>query len=566
MTLSDLIVSYLEQFKVEYVFGIPGSPLIPLFDALSRSEKRNGPRLILSRHETGGAFMADGYSRETGKIGVCTATTGPGATNLITGVASAYADHVPMLAITPQTKLSDFGLGSFQESSADVTDVVGMFQHCTRYNTFVSHPAQLEKKLAAALTIANQHPKGPVHISIPIDIFGATADEKIAFPNLYNLLKKPSSLIDSTLFSELCQEVVNTLNKNCKIILLVGHDCKDAGIEITKFAELINASILSTQRGKSCINPYHPLYRGVFGFAGHKTARKELEDKSIDLVLAVGTNLSEWATSSWDKILLNNKLIHIQNTHAYFYRSPMARLHIYGTIKTILNELILYFEKSIKNKILYFKDSELKSYVPPMVEVQNPSACKGDNTFSLVKPQRIFAKIVQDCPPETRFLIDNSNSVPWSIHYFFNTKPENFYLSTGFASMGWAIGASIGIALGNKNIPVVCFTGDGCFLMNGSEITVAKAYNLPIIFAVLNDNSYGMIKHAHNMLGTEPVDFSIPQVDFSEIAKAIGINSFTIKDSKDFEKIDFKSLLKLNAPTLLDIHIDPDEKPPLGMF
>ena len=154
MTLSDLIVSYLEQLGVEYVFSVPGSPIGPLYDALLRSEKRGGPRSVLSRHEAGGAFMADGYARETGKIGVCCSTTGPGATNLITGLASAYADHVPLLAITAQTTLQDFGFGAFQESSADVTDVVGMFQYCTRYNTLISHANQLERKLAAALTKA----------------------------------------------------------------------------------------------------------------------------------------------------------------------------------------------------------------------------------------------------------------------------------------------------------------------------------------------------------------------------------------------------------------------------
>src|SRR5512145_733167 len=152
-TYSDVIVEYLEQFGVEYVFSVPGSPLGPIYDALARSERRGGSRSVLARHEGGAAFMADGYARETGKVGVCCATTGPGATNLITGVAGAYADHVPMLVITPQTPLPTFGLGPFQESSADAMDIVGMFEHCTRYNSLVSHPDQLEKKLAAALSV-----------------------------------------------------------------------------------------------------------------------------------------------------------------------------------------------------------------------------------------------------------------------------------------------------------------------------------------------------------------------------------------------------------------------------
>ena len=179
MTFSDLIIGYLEQFGVEYVFSVPGSPLGPIYDALARSERRGGPRSVLARHEGGAAFMADGYARETGRIGVCCGTTGPGATNLITGVGGAYADHVPMLVITPQTPLPTFGRGPFQESSADAEaiDVVGMFAHCTRYNSLVSHPEQLEKKLAAALTVAMQTPKGPAHLSIPADFLRAPAGQ-----------------------------------------------------------------------------------------------------------------------------------------------------------------------------------------------------------------------------------------------------------------------------------------------------------------------------------------------------------------------------------------------------
>ena len=193
MTLSDLIVSYLEQFGVEYVFGVPGSPLGPLYDALARSERRGGTRAILTRHETGGAFMADGYTRETGKIGVCCATTGPGATNLL---------------------------------------------------------------------------------SVPVDILRSPASGLIAFPNLHCLVTKPASVVDFVALEKLCQELYTVLSQNRKVVLLIGHDCAGATQEIITFAELIGAPIVTTQRGKSRINPYHPLARGVFGFAGHKSARK----------------------------------------------------------------------------------------------------------------------------------------------------------------------------------------------------------------------------------------------------------------------------------------------------
>jgi acetolactate synthase-1/2/3 large subunit len=568
MTLSDLIVSYLEQLGVEYVFSVPGSPIGPLYDALLRSEKRGGPRSVLSRHEAGGAFMADGYARETGRIGACCSTTGPGATNLITGLTSAYADHVPLLAITAQTTLQDFGFGAFQESSADVTDVVGMFQYCTRYNTLVSHANQLERKLAASLTKAFQHPKGPVHLSIPVDILRTSWEGDISFPNLERLLDRPESMLDIEALERLSGELEEMLRENRRVVVMVGHDCGGASEEIVRFAEIFDAQIVTTQRGKSWIDPYHPLARGVFGFAGHMSAREALTDKSVGLLLAVGTTLNEWSTAGWDHALFNERLVHIHNTKAYFHRSTHAHLQVCGTINRIFQELVFRFEKMIPEVKLHsaYNPRESRPYVPCQIKVQSSEEKWGKISTGPIKPQKVIRDIVQRVPSETRFLIDNSNSVPWSIHYFFSQRPENYHLSIGFASMGWAIGASVGMSLGNRNSPVVCFTGDGCFLMSGQEITVAVAERLPVIFVVLNDQAYGMIKHAHHLTGTENIDLSIPPVDFSMMAESVGAMAYTIRHDKDLAEVDFQAMCKRNGPTLLDVHIDPEETPPLGMF
>jgi acetolactate synthase-1/2/3 large subunit len=552
-----------------------------LYDALVRSEARGGPRSILARHEVGGAFMADGYARETGKIGVCCATTGPGATNLITGVASAYTDHIPLLVITPQTRLPDFSRGAFQESSADGTDIPGMFEHCTRYNTMVTHADQLEKKLATALTMALSSPKGPAHLSVPVDFLHSPNSGQIAFPNLQTLLSQPASEMDIAALETLCKELHQVLNQNRQVVLVIGHDCAGAAQEIIKFAELIGAPMVTTPRGKPWINPYHPLARGVFGFAGHKTARKALTDESVDLILAVGTNLNEWSTSRWDSTLMNDRLVHIHHVRTCFARSPMARLHVYGTIRTIFKELVSRLEilkrsgkpfqiGKVREKVVTPQansdPANESPYLPRHIEVQAPDSCQQEHISTPIKPQRVMCEIIQRVPNETRFLIDNSNSVPWSIHYFFHRHPENYHLSLGFASMGWAIGASVGMALGKPNTPVVCFTGDGCFLMSGQEITVAVAERLPVIFVILNDHAYGMIRHGHRMAGKEPIDFSIPPVDFCMMAKATGANAHKIRDIKDLEHIDFQALCKRNGPTVLDVTIDSEETPPIGMF
>ena len=294
MTQSDLIVEYLEQFGVEYVFGVPGSPLGPLFDALARSERRGGPRLILTRHEAGAAFIADGYARESGRIGVCCSTTGPGATNLITGVASAYAEQIPLLVITSQTRIPDFSLGSFQDSTRNGFDIMGMFEHSARYNSMVTHAGQLEKKLAAALTSALGNPRGPAHLSIPIDIFSAEATGPVSYTGLHSLLIAEEASLDNAALNRLWAELSAVLEHKGRIVLLVGSNGAGAGPELTRFAELTGAEIITTPRGKPVINPYHPLARGVFGCSGHASARRALAHEAVKLVLAVGSNLSEF--------------------------------------------------------------------------------------------------------------------------------------------------------------------------------------------------------------------------------------------------------------------------------
>ncbi len=575
MTLSDLIVEYLEQFGVEYVFGVPGSPLGPLFDALARSERRGGPRLVLTRHESGAAFIADGYARASGRIGVCCSTTGPGATNLITGVASAFAEQIPMLVITPQTRIPDFSRGCFQDSSRDGVDIMGMFDHCTRYNSMVTHPNQLENKLAAALTSALGNPKGPAHLSIPADIFGMEAGGPASFSRLHALLTATEASVDEAAMDRLGDEVSGVLRRNGNICLLVGHNCAGAGKEITRFAELAGASIVTTPRGKAVINPYHPLARGVFGCSGHASARRALTEEKVDLILAVGTNLGEWSTSKWDRALMNDKMIHIHSDRNSFSRSPMARLHVWGTIGAVFTRLNDCLEGAQRagrlmpvtssGQLFDAEAAVQEGYLPAGIAVQDPLCCQPAGDGALLKPPQVFVELIRRLPRESRFSIDNSNSVPWSIHYFFHPRPECYHLSIEFASMAWAIGAAIGAAFGSSNVPSVCITGDGCYLMSGQEITVAVERQLPVLFVVLNDQAYGLIRHAQRLLGKEPVDFAIPKVDFAMMARASGADAHTIREAKDFDRIDWQALALRKNPTLLDVLIDPEARPPLAM-
>jgi len=573
VTFGDLIVEYLERLGVEYVFGVPGSPLGPLFDALARSERRGGPRAVLARHESGAAFIADGYARTSGRIGVCCSTTGPGATNLITGVSSAYAEQVPLLVITTQTPIPKFSFGCFQDSTRNGIDIMGMFDHCTRYNSMVTHPEQMERKLAAALTTALARPKGPAHLSIPVDILALEVSGAESFIGLSTLLSAESDMVDHAALERLWKEVNETLRRGRKLVLLAGHNCRNAGREITRFAEMTGAALITTPRGKPAVNPYHPLARGVFGCSGHSSARNVLADEGVDLILGAGTNLGEWSTSRWDPLLMNGKLVHIHEDPASFTRSPMARLHVCGEVGSVFSRLNERLEglSQLRMPPLSPVDRENQwepppgDYIPANITVLDPGSCLLAPLERPVRVPALFAELIRHLPRESRFFIDNSNSVPWSIHYFFHPRSEVYHLSIEFATMAWAIGAAVGSAFADRSTPTVCITGDGCWLMSGQEITVAVERKLPVIFVVVNDRAYGLIKHAHRLTGKEGVDFAIPGVDFAMMARAVGAVGHGIGKAEELERIDWREIALREGPTLLDVMVDPEERPPLAM-
>ena len=587
-TYSDLIIDYLAQMGTEYVFGVPGGAIEPLFDALAREQDRNTPRhypdykqdgrhkvrgeaspkLIISRHEAGAAYMADGYTRETGKLGVCCATTGPGATNLITGVASAFADRIPMLVITPQTALPNFGKMGLQESSGDAVDVVTMFDQCTRYNTLVSHPDQFEGKLFKALIHAYQRPKGPVHLSVPMDILNAEHPVGRASFQIGPLIRKNKVLDKQSLIS-LC----HLLKKAKKVVFFMGGGCREAVSEIKRFAAMIDADIVTSPSGKRWIDGNSSQYRGVFGFGGHSSARDALLDESVDLVLAIGTSLGELSTGGWDKnALLNDKLVHIEATIENFTRSPMACLHIHGTLSEIFKHMIYKMKREhdnsgseitlVKKNVLRSVDDNNDADVKRLT-LNDPAKSTSNNVP--IKPQRLIHEMETRFPKNTRFYIDAGNAWAWAIHYLSPKELNRFQIAMGFGAMGWAIGAAVGSAFGNKGEPVVCLTGDGSYLMSGQEITVAIQHQLSVIFIILNDSALGMVKHGQRLGGGEQIGFELPEVDYAAMARTMGANGIAIKNPEDFEKIDFEKLCYRRGPTLLDVYIDGEEVPPMGV-
>lgn len=564
-TLADLIVEQLEKLGVEYIFGVPGGSIEPLYNAMARSQRAGGLRPIVARHEAGAAFMADGYARETGKLGVCCATTGPGATNMITGIASAYIEKIPLLAITAQTALHSFGKMTLQESTCSAVDTVNMFRTCSRYSSLVSHRGQLENKLLAAIAASQGPPKGPAHLSVPMDIMAAPRRLNNYQPvaSLGYLLEK-HALTDAVAVSALAMELKQA--KRC--VLLLGDGCGDAIKDIIKLAERLQIPIVSGPAGKRWVPQRHPLYYGVIGFAGHSSATDVLTDERNDLILAVGTRFSEMLYANWDKEkTLNSKLIHIDDVVENFSHSPSAKLHVYGALNAIFASLLDSFSevesvsKAPAIKMLAKEEREL-NFIAPNVRLNNVDSCFADT--DPIKPQRLMRELSLRLPEQARVFVDAGNSWAWATHYLQLKSSGMYRIGVSFGSMTWAIGAAIGSAVATSDGPTVCLTGDGSYLMSGQELTVAVAEKLPVVFIVLNDRALGMVKHGQRLGGAEPIAFELPPVDFALLATALGAEAEKVTSVEELLQLDLDAICMRQGPTLIEVLIDPEEVPPMG--
>lgn len=555
---ADLILEYLHQLGIEYVFGVPGGAIEPLFNALARSERRGGPKVIIARHECAAAFMADGYHRETGKLGVVCSTTGPGATNLITGVASAAVDKVPMLVITAQTALPKFGKRALQDSSETAIDTVSIFRNCTKFNALISHEQQLESKLISALMEAVQSPKAPVHISIPSDILRAPYGN--TQPNVrVNYLMNKASLEDTVAVEQLITEVLNA----DKIILFLGHGCRRAYNQIEQLAETINAPFVSGPMGKRWVNEKHPLYRGVYGYAGHQSAKELFHDPSIQLVLAFGTSITETGIGGLPDNILNEKLIHIDSSVDSFSRSPMAKLHVCGHLNGIVNRLLNKISQQSWRRT--WEGIELdcnKNVMGGFTTLIDEEKCLSELTP--IKPQRLM-KYLSTVPPEnTRFFLDAGNVWAWGTHYLNTSSNAGTYrIAMGFGSMAWSVGAIIGSSINDPKQPHICLIGDGAWQMSSHEIGVAVQYELPILFIVLNDGAYGMVKFGQRMSEAESIGWQLNAVDFAALAIAQGANGAIINSPDELERLDLNAIFSGSKPMVLDVRIDANEIPPM---
>ena len=577
-TNADLIIAYLEEIGVEYVFGIAGGAIEPLLDAIDRRSASGGPQFVMAAHETGAAHMAEGYARESGVLGVCIATSGPGATNLITGVSCAHDNSIPVLAITGQPVLSNFGRRALQESSCTGINIMQMFGTCTKYNSLVTHPAQLEQKVISAILNCKGLTPSTAHLSIPVDIQRAKPINSSPKVTLSKKIcgKKSYYDIDAT------EELAKLLGQNLQPVILIGPSSKNAIASIMKFVHIHHCPFVTTPDAKGLINPYHENYCGVFGLAGHESAIEHIAQKS-NLILACGMAFDEFSSGGWDANLLSNRLIHIDDNESNFSLSPMAKLHVYGDITIIFDTLCNAVAPKIQS-VVRDNDKKFMNYTHEISELYKDKNANVQTPH--LKPQHLFFELSQRFPPGSRFVADAGNSMLWAIqllnHVDRRLTPERrshlhgrkerrtgkspwLRVPINFAPMGWAIGTSIGIARADPTRHTICITGDGSFLMSGSDIVVALQENLPIVFVILNDGVYGMVMHGQRMNKAAPIGYQLPSVDFRGYCQALGIDGLIIEKLDDFEKIDLQTITQKKKPLLLDVRIDREEVPPMHL-
>lgn len=562
--VADFIIDYLNRVGVEYVFGIPGGAVEPLFDAIARSERGGGLRVVLTRHEAGAGYMAQAYAFHTQQVGVCITTSGPGAVNALTAVASAYQEAMPMLLISAQNQQSFSGCGAFQDSSCDGTDVLALFASCTYYNTVVSHPDQLAQKFVKAMQYISE---GPVHISVPLDVLRMHAVPKTISMSTLERDFYPFDVQSFKRFAAL-------IKASTRYVVVIGEGCKNAMASVMRFVEYTQSYIISTPAGKGYVNPGHPLFRGVFGFAGHDSARQVLSEHEIDYVLVIGATLSEWDSGAWDKILLNEKMIHVSASPRDFMRSPMACLHVLGQPGDAFDYLFEHVkleDRANAGALETLCDMWRQRFSADKVARCASSLIDDGDTDAGVHPVAMMMSLGDVYPDYAMCYADVGNSMAWAIHYLqpnLGTRALSkpwFYSSTQFAAMGWAIGHAVGCAMAEPGRPVICITGDGSMLMSGQEITVAVEEKLAIVFIVMNDSALGMVRHGQALSGAESVANVLPKVNFCMMAEAMGADAFVIDDDAMFEQCLQSVFESLSGPVLLDVRVNQNIAAPIGM-
>jgi len=537
---ADIFVECLKEQGVDTIFGYPGGAVLNIYDALYKA--KDSIRHILTSHEQGAAHAADGYARASGKVGVCLATSGPGATNLVTGIATAYMDSVPMVAFTGQVPTNLLGKDSFQE-----VDITGITMPITKHNYIVKDVNKLAETIRKAFFIASHGRPGPVLVDICKDVTSAFAEYSAQSSETISVqgIKKYKD-VDFTQILE-CADAISRAQRPF-IIAGGGVGIADASDCLIALAERASIPVATTLMGIGSFPGEHPLFTGMVGMHGTKASNIAVSE--ADLIIAVGARFSDRVISNVSKFAPNAVIMHIDIDPSEIGKNVTAELSLVGDINYILKQLAENVESN-QRKEWNTKISEWKNKYP--LRYKNDEVLRGpyvvDKIYNITKGEAIITTEV------------GQNQI-WAAQFYKFTKPRQFISSGGLGTMGFGLGASIGARIACPNKKVINIAGDGSFRMNCNELATAVEYKLPVIIAILNNRALGMVRQWQNLFydGRYSCTNLDRCTDFVALAKAYGADGMHVYDKNEVDRALEKALSTTDRPFVINFNIDMDDK------
>ncbi len=531
---SRIIIECLLEQDVDTVFGYPGGAVLNIYDALYDYSDKIAH--ILTSHEQGASHAADGYARTTGKTGVVIATSGPGATNLVTGLATAYMDSIPIVAITGNVTTSLLGLDSFQE-----VDITGITMPVTKHNCIVKDVTKLADMIREAFFIANGGRKGPVLIDIPKDITAAECEYEPQKPKEHTY----------TVSEEEITEAAKIIKKSKRPFIYAGGgvvSC-DAVSELSKFAELTDAPVSLSLMGQCAFDNTSPRYTGMMGMHGTKTSSLALTE--CDLLIVLGSRFSDRVTCNAKsfRAAAGAKILHIDIDPAEINKNIEADYKVCGNLKLVLKKL---------NKLLtHVRHTEWLEKIFAWKKAY--PLCQASEDENDVLPQEILETLYDITNGEAIISTEVGQHQMWTAEFYNFRKPRSFASSGGLGTMGYGLGAAIGCKVGNPEKVVVNCAGDGSFYMNMNELTTLAKYQLPVIELVFNNSVLGMVRQWQKLFYNSRFSQTTLEkpTDFELLGKAIGIEAMTIRTKKDIRPV-LENAVALNKPVLINCIIGKD--------
>ena len=533
LTGSEIVIECLKEQGVDTVFGYPGGTILNVYDALYKHSDEI--RHVLTSHEQGAAHAADGYARATGKVGVCMATSGPGATNLVTGIATAYMDSIPVVAITANVVLPALGKDSFQE-----VDIAGVTMPITKHSFIVKDVTKLADTIRKAFYIAQSGRPGPVLVDITKDVTANTTEyTKVEPLKIEKKSKYTVSQID---------EVAKMINEAEKPYIFVGGGAilSGASDEVRALVEKIDAPVCDSLLGKGAFNGNDSHYTGMLGMHGTKTSNLGVSE--CDCLIALGVRFSDRVIGNPKRFAEGAKIIHIDIDAAEINKNIKTDAALIGDLKEILLKL--------NEKV---SQTEHKDWMSHILELKEKYPLKYDDS-TLSCPYFIEA-LDRETKGEAIITTDVGQHQMWAAQFYHYSEPRTFLSSGGLGTMGYGLGACIGAKLGRPDKTVINIAGDGCFRMNMQELATASRYNIPIIEVVINNQVLGMVRQWQTLFYGHRYSQTIlnDSVDYCKVAEALGCKAFKVETKEDVP-VAIQAALECKQPALIEVVIHEDDK------